>query len=64
MSFYLKIKKFTRSNIKKLINSKKVNVNNNSVESQSKKIKKNDLINISLEKSVNKNYYPSKKKLI
>ena len=36
---------------------------NNSTKSQSKKIKKNDLIYISLEKSVNDKLLPSKKKV-
>ncbi len=56
-----KVKELTRSNIKKLINSKKVKVNNFIIESQSKKIKENDIIKISLEYEVNKNLLPSKK---
>ena len=41
-----KLKEMTRSNVKKMINQKKVAVNNVIVESQSKKIKDNDEINI------------------
>ena len=39
-----KLKDYTRSNIKKIINSKKVTINNVLVVSQSKKIKDKDLV--------------------
>ena len=58
-----KLQKFTRSQIKKIINQNLVMINNNSTKSQSKKIKKNDLIYISLEKSINDKLLPSKKKV-
>ena len=43
-----KLKEMTRSNIKKIINQKKVKVNNVIVEAQSRKIKDNDKINITM----------------
>tara|TARA_Y100000768_G_C23883407_1_gene636389 strand:+ start:58 stop:1041 length:984 start_codon:yes stop_codon:yes gene_type:complete len=51
----------TRSNIKKIINSKKVTVNNVIVEAQSKKIKNNDEIKISFQEEGNKEIQPSKR---
>ncbi len=56
-----KLKEVTRSNIKKMINSKKVALNNVVVESQSKKIKDNDTIKITFVRESNQKIQPSKK---
>ncbi len=58
-----KLKETTRSNIKKLINQKKVTVNNIIVDAQSKKIKDNDEINLTFHEDINKKIMPFKKKL-
>ena len=58
-----KLKELTRSNIKKLINQKKVTINNIIVEAQSKKVKDNDEIIIILQEAVNDKIIPLKKKL-
>ena len=47
-----KLKEMTRSNIKKMINQKKVTINNVIVESQSKKIKDDDEINITFHEDI------------
>ena len=56
-----KLKEVTRSNIKKMINLKKVALNNVVVESQSKKIKDNDTIKITFVRESNQKIQPSKK---
>ena len=56
-----KFKEITRSNIKKLINQKKVMVNNILVEAQSKKIKEKDIIKITFQEENNQIIRPSKK---
>ena len=53
----------TRSSIKKLINLKKVKINDEIIELQSKKIKEKDKINISLETHTSFEIKPSKKKV-
>ena len=58
-----KLKELTRSNIKKLINQKKVTINNVIVDSQSKKVKDDDKITIILQEAVNDKIIPLKKKL-
>ena len=58
-----KLKEITRSNIKKMINQKKVTINNVVVESQSKKIKDDDEINITFHEDINKKIIPLNKKL-
>ena len=58
-----KLKEMTRSNIKKMINQKKVTINNVVVESQSKKIKDDDEINITFHEDINKKIIPLNKKL-
>ena len=58
-----KLKELTRSNIKKLINQKKVTINNVIVEAQSKKVKNNDEITIILQEAENDKIIPLKKKL-
>ena len=58
-----KLKEMTRSNIKKMINQKKVTINNVIVESQSKKIKDDDEINITFHEDTNKKIIPFNKKL-
>ena len=58
-----KLKEMTRSNIKKLINQKKVTVNNVIVEAQSKKIKDMDEINITFHEEINKKIMPSSENL-
>ena len=58
-----KLKEMTRSNIKKMINQKKVTINNVIVESQSKKIKDDDEINITFHEDINKKIIPLNKKL-
>ena len=58
-----KLKELTRSNIKKLINQKKVTINNVIVEAQSKKVKEDDEITIILQEDVNDKIIPLKKKL-
>ena len=49
-----KFKEITRSNIKKIINSKKVSINNVITEAQSKKIKDKDEIEITFQEEINK----------
>ena len=56
-----KLKDYTRSNIKKIINSKKVTINNVLVVSQSKKIKDKDLVKMTLQDEVNKKIKPFRK---
>ena len=58
-----KIDHLTRSNIKKLINQKKVTVNNQNIVSQSKKIKEMDQINITLEDNHLDKIKPSNKNI-
>ncbi len=58
-----KLKELTRSNIKKLINQKKVTINNVIVEAQSKKVKDDDEIIIILQEAENNKIIPLKKKL-
>ena len=58
-----KLKELTRSNIKKLINQKKVTINNVIVEAQSKKVKDEDEITIILQEAENDKIIPLKKKL-
>ena len=58
-----KLKEMTRSNIKKMINQKKVTINNVIVESQSKKVKDDDEINITFHEDTNKKIIPFNKKL-
>ena len=58
-----KLKELTRSNIKKLINQKKVTINNVIVESQSKKVKDDDEINITFQEDAKKKIIPFNKKL-
>ena len=58
-----KLKELTRSNIEKLINQKKVTINNVIVEAQSKKIKNDDEITIILQEAENDKIIPLKKKL-
>ena len=58
-----KIKEVTRSYVKKIINLKKVTINNIIIESQSKKIKNGDLIKITFLEEVDKKLKPSKKKI-
>ncbi len=56
-----KLGQLTRSNIKKIINLKKVTVNNVIVDIQSKKIRDKDIVKISFESEKNKNIKFSKK---
>ena len=56
-----KFDQFTRSNIKKLINLKKVKINDKIIELQSKKIREKDKINISLESNTSFKIKPSQK---
>ena len=56
-----KFKEITRSNIKKIINSKKVSINNVLTEAQSKKIKEKDEITITFQEEINKKIKPLKK---
>ena len=56
-----KLKELTRSNIKKLINQKKVTINNVIVEAQSKKVKDDDEISIILQEVENDKIIPLKK---
>ena len=58
-----KFDQFTRSNIKKLINLKKVKINDKIIELQSKKIREKDKINISLENNTSFKIKPSQKKV-
>ena len=58
-----KQKELTRSNIKKLINQKKVTINNVIVEAQSKKVKDGDKITLILQEVENDRIIPFKKKL-
>ena len=58
-----KLKDITRSNIKKIINHKKVNVNNVLVVSQSRKIKDKDLVEVTFQREINKIIQPSKKSI-
>ena len=58
-----KLKEITRSNIKKIINQKKVTINNIIVKAQSKKIRESDEIIITFQEAVNENIIPLKKKL-
>ncbi len=58
-----KLKELTRSNIKKIINLKKVTVNKIVVEAQSKKIREKDEITITLQEETNKKIKPFKKQL-
>ena len=58
-----KLKEMTRSNIKKIINQKKVTINNIIVKAQSKKIRESDEIIITFQEAVNENIIPLKKKL-
>ena len=58
-----KIKDVTRSNIKKVIISKGVFINNTLVKSQSKKIKDKDIVKIVFKQEDNKFILPSKKKV-
>ena len=58
-----KFKELTRSNIKKIINQKKVTVNTVVVEAQSKKIKEKDEITITFQEETNKKIKPLKKQL-
>tara|TARA_X000000368_G_scaffold413988_1_gene403012 strand:+ start:694 stop:1677 length:984 start_codon:yes stop_codon:yes gene_type:complete len=58
-----KLEEVTRSYIKKIINLKKVTINNIIIESQSKKIKNGDLIKITFLEEVDKKLKPSKKKI-
>ena len=58
-----KLKEMTRSNIKKMINQKKVTINNVIVESQSKKVKDDDEINITFQEDAKKKIIPFNKKL-
>ena len=58
-----KLKEMTRSNIKKIINQKKVTINNVIVEAQSKKVKDEDEITIILQEAENDKIIPLKKKL-
>ena len=55
------LRELTRSNIKKLINLKKVTVNNVLVEAQSKKIKEKDIIKINYKAENIKKILPSYK---
>ena len=56
-----KFKEITRSNIKKIINSKKVSINNVLIEAQSKRIKDKDEITITFQEEINKKIKPLKK---
>ena len=58
-----KLKELTRSYIKKIINQKKVTINNVIVDAQSKKVKDDDEITITLQEAVNDKIIPLKKKL-
>ena len=58
-----KLKEMTRSNIKKIINQKKVTINNIIVKAQSKKIRESDEIIITFQEAVNENIIPLKKKI-
>ena len=55
-----KLDELTRSNIKKLINLKKVTINNTLVTAQSKKIKDKDVIEIIFQEEPDKKIQPSK----
>ena len=58
-----KLKEVTRSNIKKMINLKKVILNDTLVESQSKKINSNDEIKVNFQHEENTKIQPSKKSI-
>ena len=58
-----KLKELTRSYIKKIINQKKITINNVIVDAQSKKVKDYDEITIILQEGVNDKIIPLKKKL-
>ncbi len=58
-----KINHLTRSNLKKIIEDKKVMINNSVIKSPSKKMKLNDVVSINLEEKTNLKIKPSKCKL-
>ena len=58
-----KLNEFTRSNIKKIINLKKVTINNVVVDAQSKKIKDKDEITITFQEEINEKIKVSNKVL-
>ena len=58
-----KLNEFTRSNIKKIINLKKVTINNVVVDAQSKKIKDKDEIKITFQEKINEKIEVSNKAL-
>ena len=58
-----RLENMTRSNIKKLIESKNVKINQKTINSPSKKIKKNDIIFVELSLVNEKKLLPSKIKL-
>ncbi len=58
-----KLKDVTRSNLKKLINLKKVTINDMFVEAQSKKVNENDVIKITFVDETNNKILPSNKPL-
>ncbi len=58
-----KLNEFTRSNIKKMINSKRVKINNVLIVSQSRKIKAGDTVSLTFKIEKNEKIQPSKKKI-
>ena len=56
-----KLKEITRSNIKKIINLKKVTINNELIDAQSRKIKDKDEIRVNFEEDKTVKLQPSKK---
>ena len=58
-----KLKDITRSNIKRIINLKRVTVNNILVATQSKKIKDKDIIKVTFQEEIDQKIKPSTKKI-
>ncbi len=58
-----KLNNLTRSNLKKIINTDNVRINNNLINSSSKKIKQNDVIDIKIISANKDKLFPSKIKL-
>ena len=58
-----KLKEFTRSYIKKIINSNNVTINNEIINAPSKKISDKDDVRVTFQEEINIKIHPSKKKL-
>ena len=57
-----KLKEFTRSYIKKIINSNNVTINNEIINAPSKKISDKDDVRVTFQEEINIKIHPSKKK--